>query len=232
MRPLLALLIALGPAVARAADGPHSVNWGQGDPGAVHAVFEKVGNGAKREKYARDNQGWFSKLIGRDPSIEAKVELSKDYLPDDSPAVAGKDENGDPVVKVGRAALDATQSEGEMAFLLGHELHHTLVRARKRECLQRGRAKFPSETMFRYSPEVRKYQVDLEREADAWGQRYAANAGYNPLAAVDVTRHVGDLSEALGADPSADGDHEASALREERLKGFGAGALSEAACPW
>jgi hypothetical protein len=252
MRTLLAALLAALPAVARAQCDPaqatcaharaavtqpavkpggQTYNWGQGDPGTIHAVFEKTAGGAKKNKFVQENQGWFSKLIGRDPSIEAKVELSKDYLPDDSPAVVGTDADGDPVVKVGRAALDATQSEGEMAFLLGHELHHTVARKRKMVCLNLGVKARGSTSAVKDSPELKKYRVDLEREADAWGQKYAADAGYNPLAAVDAIRHVNDLGEALGAETGTDAEHDSYTLREEQLKKFG-GAPFEAACPW
>lgn len=242
MTALLSLLLAALPLPAAAqcdpsamscprAEGPQTRNWGQGDPGTLHAVFGKVAAGAKRERWAQENQGWFSKLIGRDPSIETKVTLDDQYLPKDSPLVAD-DQDGEPVVKVGRAALDAAQSEGEMAFLLGHELHHTLVRKRKRQCLTRGLAKLGNNTMLKYAPETRKYQVDLEREADAWGQRYAADAGFNPLAAVDAIRHVGDLGEALGADAAQDTDHDSGFAREESLKSYGASAPYQAACPW
>jgi hypothetical protein len=214
------------------ADGPRTQYWGQGDPATIHAIFEKVANGAKREKFAKENQGWFSKVVGRDPSIEAKVVLDDKYLPDDSPLVAGKDDEGEPVVKVGKAALDLAQSEGEMANLIGHELHHTIVQKRKKDCLRRGVKKLGNSTMVKYSKEYKQYQRELEREADGWGQRYAANAGYNPMAAVDAIRHVNDLGEALGADPSADDDHDSFFEREQQLMAYGRAAPFEAACPW
>jgi hypothetical protein len=244
VRPLIALLtafLAVAPAAAQCdektmscprRDAPRTENWGQGDPGTIHAIFEKVANGAKREKFAKENQGWFSKVIGRDPSIEAKVVIDDKYLPEDSPLVASKNEGGDPVVKVGKAALDLAQSEGEMAYLMGHELHHTIVQQRKRDCLRRGVAKMGNPTMLKYSKEMKAYQRELEREADAWGQRYAANASYNPLAAVEATRHVNDLGEALGADASADTDHDSFSEREQQLKSYGSGPLFEAKCPW
>lgn len=206
-------------------------NWGQGNPATIHAVFEKTANGAKKEKFAQENQGWLSKFVGRDPTIEAKVDLSKEYLPSDSPAVATKDEDGEPVVRVGRAALDAMQSEGEMAFLLGHELHHTIVQPRKKACIRRGVKAKGGANYLKYSKEFKAYTVDLEREADSWGQRYMTNAGYNPLAAVEAIRHIGDLGEALGAVAEKDDDHDSVAKREQQLQSFG-GAPYEVKCPW
>lgn len=212
--------------------GGQSYNWGQGDPLILHTAFTKTADGAKKEHWAKDNQGFFSKLTGQDPKIEAKVELSKDYLVLDSPAIADKDENGDPVVKIGKAALDSTQSEAEMAFLMGHEVHHTLVQERKKSCLKRGVKKLGSSSRVKGSSELTKYRVDLEHEADSYGQRYAANGGYSPLAAVDAIRHVGDLGEALGADASADDDHASTSERESQLQAYGKGELFEAKCPW
>lgn len=212
--------------------GPMSNNWGQADPAVLHNVFDKVVKGAQSEKWAQANQGFFSKLVGRDPSIEAKVDFSKDYLVLDSPAVATKDDKGEAVVKVGKSALDATQSEAEMAFLLGHELHHTLVQDRKKECLRAGVKQLGNANYVKYSPALKKYQVDLEHEADAWGQRYADKAHFSPWAAVDAINHVGDLAEALGADASADTDHASFAEREGQLKSYGKSEPFEAACPW
>lgn len=223
------LLLAVLCACARAA--PRSIDWGQGDPGTLRAVFAKVARGAEKEKWARENEGWFSKLVGRDPAIEAKVRLDARYLPQDSPLLA-EVRDGEPVVEVGRAALDAARSEGEMAFLLAHELHHTLVKKRTRRCLERGLARLGSRETLEAAPQTARYRLDLEREADAWGQRYMADAGYNPLAAVDAIRHVGDLGEALGADPSEDADHEPGFEREQALEVYGQGAPFEAKCPW
>src|SRR5690349_5074346 len=86
----LLLLLLAAPAAAAAVPpsrgAPRAARWGQDDPLVVQSVFSKVGAGAKKEKFAAENQGWFARLIGLPPSIQAKVDLSEEYLPDDSPA--------------------------------------------------------------------------------------------------------------------------------------------------
>jgi hypothetical protein len=229
---ILTALLVLAPC-ARAQEDAVSVDWGQGKPEVLSGVYGKVSDGAKKEKWARNSRGVFAKVFGMQPDIEAKLIPVDDYLPDDSPASAGKGADGGQVIRVGRAALDACQSEAEMAFLLGHELHHTLVRERKFECYKRGYALYNrSKERLMASPEAKRYTVDLEHEADSWGQRYMTDAGYNPLTAVDAMRHIKNLGEALGADASKDEDHAAFAVRESQLQAAGRDAPYEAPCPW
>ena len=213
---------------------PRAYDWGQGNPLVIRSVFEKTSGGAAKGRWARDNQGWFSKLIGRDPRIETKVILSEEYLVKDSPAVADRGENGEPVVKVGQSALDAAQTEGEMSFLLGHELHHTIVRARRHACLQKGlEGAGGDRARFRSSRELRQYRWDLEKEADGWGQRYAFDAGYNPFDAVQAIRHLSDLGEALGPGLLVDSEHDSAANRESYLKSWSSSREPfTAPCPW
>lgn len=203
MKVPLALIAALLAVPAAAQPRMRTYNWGQGDPLVIRGVFAKVLAAARREQ----------------PAAEAALELSESYLVSDAPASAAT--SGErPVVRVGKASLDAAQSESELAFLLAHELHHALTGAKKRACLSRG-ARAPGERAV--------YELQLEREADAWGQRYLAEAGFNALSAADAIRHVGDLAQALGSEPDA--EHDSAAAREARLKAP-APAPYEARCPW
>jgi hypothetical protein len=208
-----------------------SKDWGQGRIETVAAVFEKVRQGAEKEKFALDSRGILGKLFNTKPEIAAKIDMSSEYLPSDSPAVATKDKDGVPVVRVGRAALDACQSEGEMAFVLGHELHHTLVQDRKKECIRRGlRLKGGNAILLKYSPEMKKYSKDLEREADSWGQKYMMNARLDGIYAVQAVENIRRLGAALGAIMPED-EHASFADRQMELQQFGA-ARFEVTCPW
>lgn len=209
--------------------GPQNVDWGQGKPEVLNAIYAKIIAATTKD------DSWFSKLLSTKP----KIETVSEYLPHDSPAVADNGKDEDPHVSVGQAALDAAQSPAEMAGLVGHEVWHTRRQDWKRDCLNRGFHKAREGNSYLLAkgfmgrPEVTDFQKDLEHEADSHGQKIAADAGYDPLALVAMLNHIKDLGEALGADASADTDHDSFEQREAWLRAYNPGAKPyDAKCPW
>ena len=206
--------------------GPRTFNWGQGDPLVRQNIYK-----AMIEASSKDD-GFFKKLFGTEPTV---VDTDA-YLVSHSPAIATS--KGDPKVTVAKSALDLAQSAGELAFIVGHELRHTRHAERKRKCLNYGfQKKWSGSDQYRFlaSEKVKKYQRDIENEADAWGQYYAFVGGFSATDAPAAIEHIGGLAWALRAENSTE-DHDDLSKRQEALKGFSTASpkakLFRAKCPF
>ncbi len=83
-------------------------------------------------------------------------------------------------IYVSRGLLALVNNEDELACVLGHEITH----AAKRHSAQQqaiARAQSPLSLPISRAATLRAYSRDMEREADAGGQRLCAAAGYDPM---------------------------------------------------
>jgi len=84
-------------------------------------------------------------------------------------------------IYVSRGLVALTNSEDELACVLGHEITHVALRhAAARQTL--GRGQFPLLGMGQRYGKLASYSRDLERSADKGGQILCAAAGYDPAA--------------------------------------------------
>jgi len=87
------------------------------------------------------------------------------------------------VVTIDQGLLTEIQSEGDLAFVLGHELAHNFLKTR--EQLD---AKGTSFGLFSAFGENGARLRDSEREADYWGVYMSSWAGYDPLSGANFWR--------------------------------------------
>lgn len=116
-------------------------------------------------------------------------------------------------IALNRGLLTELNNEAELAAVLGHEIVHAAARhgaqGMERGLLLKGALLATAVTAggSRYAPLVlggaqvaaqlvnQKYGRDAEREADLYGMRYMARAGYDPQAAVSLQETFVRLSE-------------------------------------
>ncbi len=117
----------------------------------------------------------------------------------DSPAVNASAEP-DGYVDIHRGILVYMSSEDELAALIGHEIAHVTARhhreMRNRQLLGKsvglvawlttGVGDLMGVTDTATTQQVLKFKVEQELEADRLGGEYMANAGYNPLAIIEL----------------------------------------------
>jgi predicted Zn-dependent protease len=123
-------------------------------------------------------------------------------------------------VLISRGYLDHIQSEAELACVIAHEmahcsLYHGLREFKKREIHRRRDAVFAELDAISGDSSTRDIEADLNRladtaylkiiggraredelEADLYGAAYAAAAGYDPAAMVELLQRVGGVAEA------------------------------------
>lgn len=93
---------------------------------------------------------------------------------------------------ISRGLLALTNTEDELACVIGHEITHA---AKRHAAAQQGRQRRSSALM---SPWIRAaaiaaYGRDMERDADRGGQKLAAAVGYDPMGMSTFLRRLGNM---------------------------------------
>jgi Zn-dependent protease with chaperone function len=131
--------------------------------------------------------------------------------------------------------LSRLDSPSELAAVLGHEIHHVLLRHALRKMVQAAGVQVVLALLFGDASDTvamvaggaaqltqLKFSRDQERDADLGGVRLMAKAGYDPRAAASVFAKLaeasGEEAGGLGKALSIAGTHPASAERIETMR--------------
>ena len=103
---------------------------------------------------------------------------------------------------VSRGLLALTNNEDELACVIGHEIVHA---ARRHSAQQQAIKRYQSAFAPRFSRArtIAAYGRDMEREADALGQKLAAAAGYDPIGMSTFMRRLDQRERLLIGAPRA-----------------------------
>ena len=103
---------------------------------------------------------------------------------------------------VSRGLLALVNNEDELACILGHEIVHAANRhAAQQQAVARSQS--PLALGMRRARTLASYGRDMEREADALGQRLAAAAGYDPMGMSTFLRRLEQRERLLIGAPRA-----------------------------